>query len=183
MSDLLGKVSSHQDLFKKILGKIPGFSGYVERTNRRASDKLLRDAIAKRYEEQWKRISALQAQMTGPLTIQYIDDIESAAIKLRQFIDRIKTASYGYAGFFDAVKVNEDELAMLYQYDVMLLDLVEDVSRAVDNLEASMGDSEALPATIRNLTAVAQSCVEAFNRRAEAILGDSAEAGASDIVS
>jgi hypothetical protein len=39
-----------------------------------------------------------------------VDDLEGAAIKLRQFIDRVRTASYGYAGFFDAVKVRSEEL-------------------------------------------------------------------------
>ena len=55
MSDLidqiLGKVSGDVDPFKKILGKIPGFSGYVERQSRRDSDKLLRETVASRFEE------------------------------------------------------------------------------------------------------------------------------------
>ena len=35
MSDLFDKVTSDQDPFTKILGKIPGFKGYIERTSRR----------------------------------------------------------------------------------------------------------------------------------------------------
>ena len=38
----LGKVTGDMDVFKKILSKIPGFSGYMERQNRRDSDKLFR---------------------------------------------------------------------------------------------------------------------------------------------
>ena len=60
MDDLFDRVTSEQDIFKKLLSKIPGFKGYIERTNRRSSDKLLRDLIADRFEEQWKAISALQ---------------------------------------------------------------------------------------------------------------------------
>ncbi len=51
MSDLFETVKGGQDIFKKLLSYIPGFSGYMERTNRRAADKLLRDQVALKYSE------------------------------------------------------------------------------------------------------------------------------------
>ncbi len=169
MDDLFDRVNSEQDIFKKLLSKIPGFKGYIERSNRRASDKLLRDLIADRFEEQWKAISALQRQVISDGAIEYVDDLEGAAIKLRQFIDRIRNAAYGYAAFFDAVKVNEEELANVYQYDLGLLEMADEVKRSIGNVEASLG-TDGLPASIRHLTGVATECVEAFNRRSEVIL-------------
>jgi hypothetical protein len=96
--------------------------------------------------------------------------MESAAIKLRQFIDRIRTAAYGYSGLFDAVKINEAELAKVYQYDLALLQSVDDVAKAVDNLETAIG-TDGLPAAIRQLTTLAQQAVVAFNKRAEVMIG------------
>ncbi len=171
MSDqLFGKISSEMDPFKQILSKIPGFSGYMERQNRRDSDKLLRETVAGRYEEQWQRISALQRDFISQGEIAYVDDLEAAAIKLRAFIDRVRRATRGYSGLFDAVKINETELAQLYQYDATLLNQVDEISRAIDNVEASIG-SDGLPAAIRHLTTVAQQSVQAFDRREEVILG------------
>jgi hypothetical protein len=170
MSDLFDRVTAQGDIFKKLLGKLPVFGGYVERQNRRAADKLMRETIASRYEEQWKRISAVQRDLISQGGIEYIDKLEGAAIKIRQFIDRIRTATYGYAGFFDAIKVNEQELAQIYQYDLTLLNNVDEVGKAIDNVEASVG-SDGLPAAIRNLTAIAAQSVEAFNRRSEVIMG------------
>jgi hypothetical protein len=169
MSDLFDKVTSDQDIFKKILGKIPGFKGYIERENRRASDKLLRGIVAERYEEQWNRISGLQRDLISEGGLAYVDDMERAAIKIRQFIDRVKTATYGYAGLFDAVKVREDELEKMYQFDLSLLDGAEEFRHAVDNVEASLG-TDGLPASIRNMTSLAQNMVNLFNRRAEVIM-------------
>ena len=100
MSDLFDRVTSEGDIFKKILSKLPVFSGYFERQNRRAADKLMRETIANRFDEQWKRISSVQRSLISEGAIEYIDDLEAAAVKLRQFIDRVRTASYGYAGFF-----------------------------------------------------------------------------------
>jgi hypothetical protein len=170
MSDLFDKVTGDQDIFKKILGKVPGFSGYIERQNRRASDKLLRETVANRFEEQWQRISGLQRDLISQGGIAYVDDMEGAALKLRQFIDRVRTASYGYSGLFDAVKINETELAQVYQYDLALLQSVDELGRAVDNVETSIG-SDGLQAAIRHLTGLAQQAVAAFNKRSEVMVG------------
>lgn len=172
MSDLFEKVTADQDIFKRILSKVPGFSGYIERSNRRSSDKLLRETIAARFEEIWQHISSLQRDLISRGGIAYIDDFEAAALKIRQFTDRVRTASYGYSGLFDAKKINEAELANLYHYDLAMLELVDQVNGAVDNVEAAIG-TDGLPAAIRNLTTLARQCVETFDRRSEAILGNS----------
>lgn len=172
MGDLYDRVKGEQDAVTKLLSKIPGFKGYIERQSRRASDKLLRETIADHFEALWQRISGLQKDLISQGGIMYIDDLETAALKLRQFIDRVRTASYGYAGFFDAVKIKEEELASVYQYDLALLEMEDAVGRAIDNVEAALG-TDGLPATIRDLTAKAQDCLNAFNKRAEVMIGSS----------
>ncbi len=166
---IFDKIKSEMDPFKKILSYIPGFKGYMERQARRDSDKLLRETVAERFEQQWGRISALQREFIGSGDLQYVDDLEAAAIKLRTFADRVRRATRGYSGLFDAVKINEEELNRLYRYDSQMLVLAEEVGRAVDNVEASVG-TEGLPAALRNLTSVSQQCIDVFDRREEAIL-------------
>lgn len=166
MGDIYNHVVSQQDVFKKILSKLPGFKGYFERSDRRAADKLLRETIADRFQEQWVRLSAIQKDLLNAGNIEVLDDIESASIKLRTFVDRVRTAAYGYAGFFDAVKVNEAELTELYNYDLTLLNLVDAVSSAIDNLEASE-NSDGFPAAVRNMVQKAQDSIDAFNKRTE----------------
>ena len=171
MDDFFQKVTSMQDPFKKLASYIPGFGGYVERQNRRDADKLLRDTVARRFEEQWQRTSQLQVDMVSNGMIAYMDDMEQAAIKLRTFIDKISNAPRGYSGLFDAVKINEKELEAIYQFDAAFFDLADQVSRANDNVEASMGDEAALPAAIRNLTTLARLAVETYGKRSEVVTG------------
>lgn len=169
MNDILERISSEADFFKKILNKVPGFNGYVERSERRSADKLLRESIANRFEALWGRISEIQRQAISEGNIEIIDDIEASALKMRQFIDRIRTAAYGYAGFFDAIKVKTEELDAIYQYDYQLLEMETDVSSAIDNLESSIG-TDGLPAAIRHLTKLSQDLIDAFEKRAEVIV-------------
>jgi hypothetical protein len=78
MNDILGRVTGEHDFFKKILEKIPGFKGYVEREDRRAADKLLRESIADQFEALWGRISAMQARRSAR-ELDMVDELESAA--------------------------------------------------------------------------------------------------------
>jgi len=171
MSDLFDKVTGQMDVFKKLASYIPGFNGYIERQNRRAADKLLRESVADRFEELWKRTSNIQTDMVNAGMIELMDDMEQAAIQLRTFADKVRTASYGYSGFFDAVKINESELTQLYQFDLAFFDVADQIGRALDNVEASMGDAEGLKAAIRNLTGLSREAVTTFNRRYEMING------------
>ena len=110
MDQFFEKVKSQQDPFKKLMSFIPGFGGYVERQNRRDADKLLRDTVARRFEEQWKRASQIQTDMVSNGMIAYVDDMEKAGIQLRTVFHKITTAPRGYSGMFDAVKIIEKEL-------------------------------------------------------------------------
>lgn len=180
MSDLpeqiSGKVLGDLDPFKKILSYIPGFKGYMERQSRRDSDKLLRETIASRFEQQWQRVSALQRDLISKGGITYVDDLEAAAIQLRTFADRIRRATRGYSSLFEATKINQEELNRIYQYDAAMLALADQVSSAVDNVEASIG-SDGLPAAIRHLVTTARDCQTVFDRREEVVYASAASQG------
>ena len=173
MSDIKDQVydnvTGSMDIFKRIGSKIPGFKGYVERQNRRDSDKLIRDTIYRRFREHESRISDLQVELINKGEIQYTADLEKAALRLRTFADRVRTAPRGYSSLFEAVKINEAELAKLYEYDSTLLDKSEEIGRAIDNVQASIG-TDGLPAAIRNLQTLSKDCVNAYERRQEVVV-------------
>ncbi len=175
MSDLKDqiyqKVTGSMDIFKKLASKIPGFKGYVERQNRRDSDKLIRDTIFRRFRELEGRVSEIQVDFINQGKIEYTDDLEKAALRLRTFADRVHTAPRGYAGLFDAIKINEGELTKLYEFDAALLDKTDEVNRAIDNVQASVG-TDGLPAAIRNLQSVTKDCIKVYDRRQEMVVSE-----------
>lgn len=174
MSDLkdniFGKVQQDMDPFKKILEKIPGFKGYIERQARRDSDKLLRDTVFRRFRELEGRVSEVQREFISHGELMYVDDLEAAAVRLRTFADRVRTAPRGYSSLFEAVKINEAELQRLYEFDAALLAMGDTVGRAIDNVQSSVG-TDGLPAALRNLEATARQCIEAYDRREEVVAG------------
>lgn len=179
MSDIYDRIKGDQNIFNQLLSRIPGFAGYVERAQRRVADKMLRETLANRFEGLWQRVSAVQRALLGEGELELVDDIEEASLKLRQFIDRLKTAAYGYTGFFDAVRIRPEDLSRLYEYDMAMVNLEDEVARALDHVEASIG-GEGLGAAVRNLVAAAQRCLDTFEKRAEVLMGISPQSNPSD---
>jgi hypothetical protein len=168
MSDLFDQVTSDQDPITKLMSKIPGFKGYIERSTRRKADKLLREQIATQFSQLKTRVGEIQQDFASAGELQYLDDLETAATKLQTFIDKVSHAAYGYAGFFDAVKIKEEELAKIYEFDLAMIELGEEIERAIDNINASI-DTDGLPASIRHLISLTRDLVSSYDRRDEVV--------------
>ena len=171
MENLSDLVSSGKSGLQKLWEKIPGIKGYEKLEDRRDTDKIVRETIAQRFSEEWDRISAVEKNLAKGMGIVYLSDLESAAMKIRQFADRIRTAAYGYAGLSDAVKVDDIALQQLYDYDLYLFDLADSVKGSVDKLEDSVASNDGIDHAIADLNKVAQECLTALNRRAEVKIG------------
>ncbi|MGQ9599743.1 MAG: hypothetical protein ACUVWZ_10025 [Anaerolineae bacterium] len=155
---------------ENLIRKIPGYKGYKEKELRREADKLLRMEVAGRLNDQRLRLSSLQMQLIGQAQIEWLDDLERAIGKLQLLIDRIKTASYGYAGLFDAVKVKEEELDALYEFDHKMLAVVDQVASEIDRVVTAVTAKESIGEAITGLVSTVEEANRTFNHRHEAIL-------------
>jgi len=171
MSDLYERVSEARSGLEKLLGKIPGYKGYKEKEMRRESDKLLRETVAGQMEARRQRMDDLQKQLISAGRFEYLDEMGNATTKLQTFIDRVRKASYGYAGLFDAVRVREEELDRLYDFDHRLLEYPERLSAALDNLETSIPSGEGLADAIRQVVAICAEANRTFDEREQVVLG------------
>jgi len=168
--DYLETVESSLGGLESVARKIPGYGGYKEKELRREADKLLRIELAGRFDDQRKRVSELQHQLISQAKIEFLDDLERAVMKLQLLIDRIKTASYGYSGLFDAVKVKEEQLDALYAFDNQMLDFVDEVAADMDQVTSAITAGEGIGDAIGTLVGTVAEANQAFGHREEAIL-------------
>jgi hypothetical protein len=152
------------------VAKIPGYKGYKEKEMRREADKLLREQLARQFEEQRRRIPDLQKQLISSGQIGFLDDLESGGMKLQFLIDRLKTTSYGYAGFFDAIKVKEAQLDALYEFDNALMDAVPNVTAGINKVSEALAAKEGMAEAIANLVSTIQGINDTFSKRQDVIL-------------
>lgn len=166
---LLDKVDFSRGGLEDLMGKIPGYRGYKEKELRREADKLLRMQVAGQLDDQRKRLSELQMQLVSQAQIENVDDMERAIMKLQLLIDRVKTASYGYAGLFDAIRVEEEQLDALYDFDTQMLVLVQEIASDVDQVASAIGAKEGVGLAIAELIVTVEEANVTFGHRDEAI--------------
>ncbi len=168
--DLRETVGAALGGLEKLVKKIPGYKGYKEKELRREADKLLRMEVAARLDDQRARISELQMNLINQGQIQFLDDLERAVMKLQLLIDRIRTTSYGYAGLFDAVKVKEEQLDALYEFDNKMFDFVDQIASDVDRVASAIAAQEGVGEAITDLAGTVDQANLTFGRRRDAIL-------------
>jgi hypothetical protein len=170
--DFRDKIEQSLGGLENLVRKIPGYGGYKEKEMRREADRLLREKIAAGMEAQVYRLVDLQGELVSGGQLELLEQanaLEDAVRRLQTFADRIKRAAQGYAGFFDAVKVKEEALDALYEFDNELLAQVRVVESAVDDVQAAVESGEGLPAAISAIKRVAGDANHLFNQRESVI--------------
>jgi len=150
---------------KRIAASIPGYLGYRERERRRDADRELRADLARQYSAQQDRLTDLQRRATNRALLSALDDMERAGLKLQRFIDRLRTASYGYAGWFDTATIREAELEQLYAFDHLLTAGVERVAAALNGVAEAVDAREGVEAAVEGLAGTVDDLNRRFDQR------------------
>jgi hypothetical protein len=170
LDDLTEKIQASQNKVEALAARIPGYAGYKAREQRREADKLLRLHIARQYEAQMTRLQDIQGRMVDGGQFEALFALERAVMRLQLLIDRIKTASYGYAGLFDAVKVDQTALDRLYDFDRAMLDSVDGLASRLDTLDEAVGSGAPASPAVNELLNELRALNDTFSTRQDVIL-------------
>jgi hypothetical protein len=167
--DVRKRIEDAYNKLEQMAKDLPGYKGYKEKEVRREADKLVRLKVARGFEEQRRRLNRNAAKLANAGRLGALMTLDRAGMKLQLLIDRLKVASYGYAGLFDAVKIGSAELDALYNYDSALLGSVDKVKALVDAVAVAQNDEEVTKAGNELLEAV-EEVNETFSKRQDVIL-------------
>lgn len=127
---LLGDSMKKTRILEKIELLIPGFRGYKQKELRREDDKLLRTRICKELKNIKKDFEYME---DGIENIDELRECENVIQQIQKLIDKIEHADYGYAGFFDRVHIDEEELDKIYGHDEKILRKIEEIKEREDS--------------------------------------------------
>src|SRR5690606_14797388 len=164
MPDFYQKITEEQGSLEDLVRKLPGFKGYFNKNDRRAADRLLREQIARKFEEQQTRFVRLQRELVEAGGLKYMERVQRIDTKLQTFIDRVKTASLGYGALFDAIKVQEDDLQRLYEFDNALLAYQDQLATGLQELEQVIGTDGDVRRVLNQLEDVVTEANNTFKR-------------------
>jgi len=172
MGDYRDKVAGERrGIIDKLMELIPGYAGYVEKETRREADKLLREHLADKLELEKRRLEEIRSEMTDAGKLELLDDVDRVDLVLENVVDRLRFASYGYAGFFDNVRVDEEKLDRLYEYDETLTGDVSAIGVKVDELRAAYDAGGDAGAKLKDLRRVLKDFETKLDKRQEVITG------------
>jgi hypothetical protein len=136
--DYTGEIQGDRGLLERIMGYIPGYRGYKEKEMRRESDRLVRMEVVSSLKA---AKTAFRRRLADPVAVQKLSTedtyrYESLTYRLDRVTQRVDRAVAGYAGVFDAIRVREDKLNAVIQYDTSMIEKAGAIKTDVDKVDS-----------------------------------------------
>lgn len=171
MSDLYSQImNNRRGALERIVSRIPGFGGYLDRAARRTADRLLRDHIAGQVDRLIKRVATAERRLLDNGGMMHMSATQSAKAAMQLYHDRLKGAAPGYSGFFEAIRIDAEELDLLYGFDELQMAHVDRLEAAVDAFAEAAQSGDGVAEAIRALEDTAREANDAFQQREDQLL-------------
>jgi hypothetical protein len=115
---------------------IPGYGGYLDRGNRRAADRVLRDAIARRLTDASKKIEhAIRGFTEDPqrrTLPSEVNSLERVRSHIERIAARLKSAGSGTDAFYSSSNLDAPKADNLHAIDLALFERAEAIVQRFD---------------------------------------------------
>lgn len=169
MSDLYDQIVSQRGSFERLLSRMPGFRGYLDKAARRTADRMIRDHIAGQLQQRINRLAEIERKMLDGGGLGFMSKTQSAKTKLQTYHDRVKAAVPGYSGFMEAVKIDAEAMERLYAFDEALIRYADRLAEALDALAQAVDKNDGVAEAISNLDSLTVEANEAFTLREDVL--------------
>lgn len=169
----LSNVQGQMRLSERIAAFIPGFRGYKEKEIRRESDRLIRNHLYMKLNIDRTSLREINQKLADRRYFDVLVDMDRLGAKMDRVVEKVNHASYGYSGFFDAVKVEEGSLDRMIAFDSTLIDNVNALTTEVEAFKADLtaGNTSNLKSHVDAVTDKVELFENTFDQRNEIIMG------------
>jgi len=122
------RVQESERPLERLMLDLPGFRGYKLREERREADRIVRSYVYDSLEHSRDDLMSSFQMLIDNKLGELVEPMNRLVAKLDRVAEKINRASYGYAGFFDSVRVEEPDLDRMLAYDTQLVDLARKFS-------------------------------------------------------
>lgn len=168
MAGIDDRIEESKNWFERMAEHLPGYKGYKQKELRREGDKIQRLYVAERLDACRSKLDDIQLDLTRRGSLDLLGVVDTTIRKIRKVRDRVQFADYGYAGLFDATKVDEPKLDELYQFDVQMREQAKGIEELSGTLSA---DSPSLRTDVDLLDERVEALDAYFSEREHLITG------------
>ncbi len=160
------KMKSEMTITQRIAMYIPGYKGYRERNLRRDEDRAVRQELSRQIQGTKMDLATIQRALVGKPEMM---DIERIRTKVDRYDIDIQKAVNGYSAFHASVKVTDADLDRIVHWDAKILEDIQTMRQATQDLLKSVDMDLDVKAEIRNFERGIDTLIEDYTQR-EAIM-------------
>ena len=157
------EMKSEMSLTERVAMYIPIYRGYKEKNLRREEDRAVRGELSRALQGTKAELATIQRELVSQPDLMM--DLERIRTKVDRYDISVKKAVNGYSGFHTAVKILEDDLDALVQWDAKLIEDIRLLREGTADLLDSIDRGMEVKAEIRNLERGVDSMMEDYNQR------------------
>jgi hypothetical protein len=172
-NDVYTQTKSQMRLSERIVATLPGFKGYKEKELRRESDKLIRNNLTLKLSHVKNDLRSISQKVADRRYLDVLSDLDRLTAKIERTTEKINHAIYGYRGFYDAIKIKEENLDSMINFDNQLIDYVNTLTTAVADFKTQLatGDYSNIQEKVQTVTDKLEELENIFDQREEVIMG------------
>lgn len=138
---MLGKgADANRGRWSRLLEKIPGFKGYVDRISRKQSEQQTREHIARRLEDGKVAIDAFATRQMEAGNFDLLPSCDRVRGRIEALIASLRSGLPLGASFLNSGQLDEDRLDDLYEHDLWVMEEAEKLAREMTQISQSTGD-------------------------------------------
>jgi hypothetical protein len=152
-----------------LIQSILRYRGAGNKEGIRDADRELRQRLAASYAAEQTRVQAVARRLADDRRLDAIAPVDEFNRALGLFIDKLRTATYGYQGLMAELDPEPGAADQLRRFDQSLASGLTEVSTAADALEMAIESGGDLAAPARQGTAAARSLLARFELRGQVV--------------
>ncbi|MBC7081769.1 MAG: hypothetical protein H5T44_05975 [Thermoplasmatales archaeon] len=127
MVDIRERIEEDRGVLKKIQLIIPGYEGYRRREDIRKADNLLRNQLADKLKIARNDIEGVRRNLVYKYETRNLEKIGDLLNYFQKIDGQLRHAEHGYSGISPAIRIEEEELNKLYEFDYSMAKIIEGI--------------------------------------------------------
>ena len=169
--DIRQQVEANRGAIKKLQLLIPGLRGYRSKEDLRVSDELLRNQVADRLDKVRVNLQNLRTQVAANNDLTNIQAVGSLMAKVQTLSGEVRHAAQGYAGWVAPIRIDENKLNALYDYDFTFVSQVFQLDDSTANLNYDASAPNSIQTSLGQFTKTVFDLSQKWSRRIDMIEG------------
>ncbi len=141
MPDLRQRVEEDRGFLKKIQSVIPGYAGYRRREDIRAADDILRIQLMDRLGRARSEVEKCRKALVDAMLTEQLDRLGQLINRFKAVEGEVGHAEGGYTGISPQIRIEDNELDQLYEYDYNMINYLLNIEQGILPLRGAV-DSE-----------------------------------------